>query len=221
MKKFFIISAILLIGSTSIFSQGWRFGIEASPQLSWMKSDKKIVDGDGTRFNLGYGLGIDYFFGKNYAFSTGITINNTGGKQKFKDSVFFNHNDTLLLANDASVSYKLQYLTIPLSLKFTTNEIGYITYYGQLGLTTQIRVKSTADIAANNYGIAAEKNKEDTRLFNVGYHIGAGIQYSLGGNTALVLGLIYNNGFTDVTNIKGCDDKTVINNITLKVGIIF
>ena len=42
-----------------------------------------------------------------------------------------------------------------------------------------------------------EDIKDDIQMFRVGLLIGAGIEYSLSGNTAIVAGVTYNNGFTN------------------------
>ena len=52
----------------------------------------------------------------------------------------------------------------------------------------------------------------------MGLIIGGGFQYSLGGNTALVLALIYNNGFTDVLQDK---EKVALKSLSLKLGVMF
>ena len=51
------------------------------------------------------------------------------------------------------------------------------------------------------------------------YFIGAGIEYSLGGNTALILGLYYQNGFWDITKTK--DYKVTIGSVSLRLGVRF
>jgi opacity protein-like surface antigen len=102
-------------------------------------------------------------------------------------------------------------------LKLRTNEIGYITYWGQFGLIAGFNIRSKADDIID-YELAKFSNdvstgwiktdlpsierpdediKDDIQMFRVGLLIGAGIEYSLSGNTAIVAGVTYNNGFTN------------------------
>ena len=47
------------------------------------------------------------------------------------------------------------------------------------------------------------KQMNELKMFNLSYHITAGIEYSLGGNTAMILGLNFDNNFLDITKDNG------------------
>jgi len=104
-------------------------------------------------------------------------------------------------------------------LKFKTKEIGYLTYFAHLGLTTQMNIKATGTSSDANSSLADDNISDEINFFNLGYHIGAGAEYSIGGNTALVFGLMYTNGFTDITSSS--DDKITTAGIALRLGILF
>jgi len=59
--------------------------------------------------------------------------------------------------------------------------------------------------------------------FNFSYHIAAGIEYSMGGNTEIVLGLGFENNFADITSDDGgqFQDKISQRMISLKIGVNF
>jgi hypothetical protein len=99
------------------------------------------------------------------------------------------------------VVYKIQYLVFPVGLKLQTNQIGYLTFFSDLGLDPKIAISRRADIASLN--ISGENTKYEINQFNLSYHIAAGIEYSLGGTTALVFGLNFDNNFIDVTTDNG------------------
>jgi len=80
-----------------------------------------------------------------------------------------------------------QYLVFPLGLKLQTNQIGYVTYFTDLGLDPKIVISGRADIPSLRKLMKNAIN--ELRMFNLSYHVTAGIEYSLGGNTALVFGL--------------------------------
>jgi hypothetical protein len=63
--------------------------------------------------------------------------------------------------------------------------------------------------------------------FNMSYHILAGIEYSLGGSTAFVLGLGFENNFLDVTKDYNNPpnnqpiDKITQNILKFRIGVNF
>lgn len=225
MKKI-IFSIFVLLITTSVFSQKARFGIIGSPEINWMKPDKKTVVNNGVHFGLSYGLAFDIPMGiENVMLTSGVLIDNAGGKLVYQDTVpFMTLDSTYLLDKTDEVAYKLQYLTIPIGLKLKTNEIGYMTYFAQIGLTTQLNIGAKAKVGNL---IDNEKINKEVGLINLNYHIGAGFEYSLSGKTSLLVGVYYNNGFIDVTSIPKelkdlrSADKIVLNNVSLKVGIMF
>lgn len=220
MKKRIVIYFVLIFISVSAFSQetNLRFGIFANPVISWLKPDVSNVSSKGNRLGFNIGLSIDRFFAKNYAFATGISIHNAGGSLFYKTASSIHTNvQKIDLPQNTKVTYKLQYLHIPVGIKLCSNEIGYNTFYGQVGLDAMINIKATgisSDRQLDNANISKEIN-----LINLGYHIGGGVEYSLGGNTKLTAGLMYVNGFTDVTE-RG-EDKVVLQNILIKLGVLF
>ena len=217
MKKYFFFFILTGI-SISLLSQDLTFSVVADPQLTWLKTDVDIVSNDGSVFGFNGGLVLDRYFADNYAFSTGIFLWHTGGKLLFADSTaiaFRTGKDTL--APNTSMAYHLQYITIPFSLKLNSNEIGYITFFAHLGVNNHISIGKTADVSSmdiDNVGIPDEIN-----FFNMSYFFGGGIEYSLGGNTALLFGIYYTNGFWDVTVPK--DYRTTLNALSLRLGVRF
>ena len=213
---------ILVISINQLCAQGVSFGIVASPQYAWLKSDIKNITTDGAKMGINFGLNADFFFTENYAISTGLTINHTGGILNYMDTTSFVSNDSVYdFGAETSVKYKLQYLEIPLGLKFKTKQLGYFTYYGQFGLTGYVNVAARMDV--EDYDISDAGITEEIALFNLGYHIGGGFEYSLGGSTAFTVGILYTNGFIDITSDDGnkAKDKAILNSMTLKLGMIF
>jgi hypothetical protein len=129
---------------------------------------------------------------------------------------FKTSDDTLTLAPGTLVKYRIQYLEVPLAFKFQSNQIGYFEYYAQFGLTGHVRVSANCTI--DDQKINKAGCKDEINLFNVGYNIGGGINYYFSKNTAITAGIIYTNGFIDITNN---DHKTLLKSITLKFGVLF
>ena len=217
MKKYLFIAILALI-SIKAFSQSTRFTVFVDPQFSWMSSDIKAVESNGSKFGVNIGLNVDKFFAPNYAIMTGISIDNTGGNLKFENQkILKTGSGNVELDPGSTIHYKMQYINVPLGLKLKTNEIGYLTFFTHLGLNGGINIKATAEV--DGIDLENENISEEIRLFNLGYFIGAGVEYSIGGNAALVLGLTYTNGFVDITD--GNDGKVTLGNFAIRIGILF
>lgn len=217
MKKYLFILIISLISIRS-FSQNIRFTVIVDPKFSWMKSDLKGVENDGSHFGVNIGLNVDKFFAPNYALMSGISIDNTGGKLNYDKVKYLDTKADIDSVNAGStLNYKLQYINVPLGLKLKTNEIGYLTFFTHLGLNGGINIKATGEI--DDYELNNQNISDEVKLFNLGYYIGAGVEYSIGGNAAVVLGLTYTNGFIDIT--KDSNSKVTLSNLAIRVGILF
>ncbi|MFW6224845.1 MAG: outer membrane beta-barrel protein [Bacteroidota bacterium] len=217
MKKLLIVLLVACFG-TNIHAGddgGLRFGINADPQLSWFSVVNDNSDPEGVSAGFNFGFFFDYFFAKNYAFNTGINLNNVRGNIKY-DTITFSSLDDDATKTDATYKYKLQYVKLPIGLKFLSNEIGYMKFYAHVGTMAEFNVSSKMVIENKEQNI-----QDDVALFNASYYFGGGIEYSLGGSTALCMGLIFQNGFMDVTTNKVPDDKSKLINLSLRLGIVF
>jgi hypothetical protein len=189
------------------------FGLHADPVISWFSTDVREIRNDGARPGFNFGLSYYKYFTPNYAFSTGISLLNAGGRLISSDTTvmeFSNFKSTVLPGN--SVVYKIHYLTIPVGLKLQTNQIGYITFFSDVGFDPKIVIGGKADIPSLN--ISGENAMNELRMFNLSYHITAGIEYSLGGTTAMVFGLNFDNNFLDITKDNG---NQPVDNVSHKI----
>lgn len=230
MKKLLIIASFILI-SMSIFAQeepAFHFGVKASPSLAWLRSDTKGYASDGSKFGFSYGLITDFNFASKYAFSTGIDITYRGGKFKTVQELKTIVNEDSVISTSAA--YVLQYLEIPITLKLKTNEIGSVTYYVQVGVAPGINIRARKNyesttqttVLGTQYTTTAEESKLDAQNeinnLNLSMIIGGGVEYTLSGQTVLVGGIQFNNGFLDVF-----DDTPKVNSnyLALTLGILF
>lgn len=198
--------------------QDLRFNFMANPQINWLSANEDDIDTDGVSIGLNTGIEMDWFFAERYAITSGITINNIGGKLIYQDSIDFNlDNERFNVPAGNSINYKLQYITIPLGIKFKTIEIGYATYWINAGVTPMINIRSKATDTDDI--LKKTSITEETALFNMNYFIEGGLEYSLGGSTAIVAGIGYNAGFIDVTSRAA--DKITTNSLSLVIGILF
>ena len=219
----FIITLLMLTTqSPDLFSQETRLSLWTDPLFSWFSSDTQESQNSGIRAGLNIGLGIDHYFRPNYALSTGIFLTTAGGNMVYSDTVLlrFKNSRTELVPGDKAI-YRLNYLTIPVGIKLRTHQIGYLRFYSNIGLDTRVAISRRINIPAQE--IKGESVTDELSLFNIGYHIHAGIEYSLGGSAAFIFGLGYENSFFDVTKDKNGlpDDRITQNLLLIKMGIAF
>lgn len=204
-KSTIILVFLLLTGYAAAQSTGdTRFTFVLSPQISWMKSDMDRVNNGGSKMGYNFGLLVDYFFGDNYAITSGLTINTTGGKLEYLSS----GNNTV----EARQRYNLRYIEIPMGLKLRSEDLKRMNIYGRFGLSPQLNIMAKDN---DDNGIS-----DEVKLLDLGYHIGGGIEYSVGGKNALVFGLLFNNGFMDITS-SSYHDKAILNRLVFEFGFIF
>ena len=217
LKKYFIISTLLFF-TYVLNAQKLQFGVFVNPGISWMKTDLSRIEGDGSRLGVNFGLTADKYFADHYAFATGISIHNIGGVLKYKEGkTLIANSGNLQVDSGGSVRYNLQYVHIPWALKFKTTEIGYTTFFAQLGVNTMINIRTRASV--KDQGIESEAVPKEINMFYMGYHISAGVQYKIVGTTALIGGISYMNGFIDIT--QNSDEKTVMHCFEVRIGVVF
>ena len=222
MKKLCFLIIIFFIAQTG-FSQNIRFGLKASPSLSWLKPDTKGLSSNGSKIGFSYGIMTDFGFTDNYYLGTGLDITYRGGSLTNTVTT----TDTLGISTtiENTVDYRLQYIELPITLKMKTNEIGYFTYFGQFGFAPGIRISSKGDFETKVSGQTGTINEDDVDLsdeinnLTLSLVISLGAEYNLGGKTSLLTAFTFNNGFVDVLDNK--DLKATSSYFALNLGIFF
>lgn len=197
----FVVAVSSIVNAQSDNDSKFNFGLKLSPTIAWFKAEGNGLKGAGSKIGFAYGLIADINFAKNYCFETGIDVTYRGGKTKYSPPIF---------GDEGTTSSTLQYVELPLTLKLKTNEIGYMTYFGRVGFAPGINIRATS---------GGESAKSAFQPINLSLLVGLGAQYSLGGKTALLVGLTYNNGFVDI--LKSNDSKIMSSYIALDLGIMF
>lgn len=250
MIKRALLAVLLLTAISATAQRSLRFGLTGSSSVSWIKPDTKGISNDGVSISTSYGFMMDLAIAgsENYALTTGFNISDLKGKVAYPTYETFDLGNGLELntiANSEGV-YKLRYLEIPALLKMKTNEIGYFTYFGQIGLVGGVRLRSLYDGKSTATGTNTEKpydneDATDIRLFRAALSIGGGLEWNLSGNTSLMGCIRYQNGFANIlkgdyyeidnnSNVKldtngdpitGPKKRGMLHQVELAVGIIF
>jgi hypothetical protein len=210
MKKISLIAVLFLITS-SAFAQ-WEIGIKITPSIA----TNRVVAPSAFGFNalnsktrFGGGVIADYFFGANYAFSTGLIYNGRGA------GVSYNRPGSTPVTR-ASDEFSIQYLEIPFTIKLYTNEIATDTkLYFQAGGSLDPRISGKV----NQEKLDPVTNNKNTRRFNIAdisVLIGAGAEMQLGESTRVFGGLSYHRGLLDIDNYYENKGQFNNNNIEIK-----
>lgn len=216
--RVFIILTLAFFLTIKLSAQSVRFGVHIDPQICWMSPEARDVNSEGTVFGIKGGLIIDRYFQDNYALTTGISMGTQGGKLLFDYQFPLKvYGDTDTLPAGTTLKYKLQYITIPLGLKLKSNQMGYSTFYVNLGFSNQLNLKSEAT-TENIDRLSDDSIKDEIGWYNLGYYFGGGVEYSLGKDTSILLGIIYHNGFLDVTTAA---PRVYSRILTLRLGVLF
>lgn len=223
MKKIAMACAFLfalssLAAQPGVDATGFRFGLQASPTFSWMRtSDKKI---EGTGINLGLKLAVqgEAFFAPNYALFTGIGLGfNQGGtlQNGYARGVFWKNSELTDVAlkdlpQNGKLHYRLNYVEIPLGLKLLAGQ-GKVRYYAEAPVfTLGFVTRALGDIRGTNNTSEDENIREDVNGLSLSWGLGGGIEYEVG-SVNLVAGISYQQQFTDATK----DDGRVYNTLNL------
>jgi len=243
---------ISISASAQEFSK-YRFGFKVEPNVSWFTPKEKYLDATDNKVRFSYGLNADFHFTENYAIGSGLLILTNGGELTYKRQIFESGKEYIV---ETTRDIAIKYVEIPITLKMRTNEIGYITYWGQFGIGLDIKVDARMD-ETYNYELVLEEQGWETatgkdaieeenvnlssevKPMRASLIIGAGIEYSVSGTTAILVGINFNNGFTNVLKRDGLktdssdqvifeegqpqkyDLNSISNSFGLTIGVLF
>ena len=239
MKRIFG-TLIILLFSTQINAQveaeiakNFRIGLKATPNLGWLAEDKNTTERNGMSLGFGYGLQTEFRLSSSLSFVTGLEVDYMAGginyisydstkTNPYNSSVHLMITDTDGNVTDTmqimSRKYGFNMVTIPLTIKGKTKEIGYLTYWGQFGFNASYLYKARASknsVYENNLqseldGQYAEIDVlNETNPLRLGLTLGFGAEYNLFGSTNLLFGINYNKG---ITNTLKKDSRSLLDN---------
>lgn len=213
-----------------------RFGVQASPVISFMYANDNQINSDGINLGLKLGLMAEYYFSETYAITSGLNMAfNHGGPMIYEVGGTFLPDSELSeeslreVADGTRIKYNLQYLEIPLGLKMRTEEFGYIRYFAEMPIFhLNILTRARGDIDGPEDQSENENISRDATFFNLTWGFGGGFEYSLSPNSSIVTGLYYHQSFVDITDDSGQknngrdeNSKGSFGLIQLRVGILF
>lgn len=203
----------------------FRLGISIAPAVDWFTSNTNEVSLDAARFKFGAGLMSELAFANNYALTIGLEWKGAGGALAYQNAYYIsqgqddNKNPFQLLTRN----YRNDYINIPVTMKLMTNEIGYFTYFAQVGFDLSVLVSAKAQDVGNLVErtdsmtinlTPKERDYQDvygqTSFANIRLRVGAGAEWNFSGNTSLVFSVTYHHGFIDV--LRDASDERIAEN---------
>ncbi len=205
----------------------FHFGLNFTPGIYWLTSNTSNNTTNGASFGYGYGANLEFYFTRNYGFLTGFEVTQIGAK--YTNTTALNTFIDSIVKHDETV----QYLQIPFELKLKTVPFKNMRYYGLVGLNFGFRLKATDNYFSENYNSVSmaptpyynevsgnnANISSQTDFFRVSLIIGAGVEYSIAGSTALQASITYNNCFTNLNNTSS--NAVNVKGIELMLGILF
>jgi Outer membrane protein beta-barrel domain len=213
MKKF-LLAALFIGASAASASAQVEIGVKLSPSVTNLRTEAPSARGfvnEKSKLTLGGGLVVDYFFGENYAFSSGLQLVGKGGTISYIDPA---------ISPNSRVTRKigLQYLEVPVTVKLFTNDITTDTkLYFQLGGTLGGAISGKID--GNKRYTDPGTGKESKALDHViipeaAVLLGVGAEYQVGQSTKVFGGFSYHRGLLNID--KYFDNERNFSDVTLK-----
>jgi len=221
MRKVKVLTVIVffaLLTNSNKSKAQFSFGVFADPQLSWFSSDTKKYDPNGPIASFNVGFSAEKYFAERYALSTGLSLNSLGGNIRFtEDFILKTRDGEYTLKSGDNLKLKAQYVTLPIGFKFRTNQIGYNTFFATIGLKGNIKLKG---FAWNDTNTVEKETATDHFSWGfASYYIGAGMEYSLGGESALQFGVTFTDGLSKFLDLN----NGVLSSqcLSLRIGVVF
>lgn len=226
-----------------------RFGFKVTPNINWVRILEGRMENNGNSLGISYGIMADFNIGDNssYWLGTELIITNMPGKIAAIDTLYNTASlSSGVPYSNAEFDYKLQYIQLPVTLKLKTGEIGNLRWWGQFGLSPGILIQNKVTTnttepfykpGTNSHSPNSENNDpldfegitdgnevkgrfiDDVRFYRLGLVLGAGVEFSISGNTSAILGLRFDNGFTDLFGDKAVKGRN--NYLGIQAGVFF
>lgn len=220
MKRFILSCFLIAIVITGYSQKHIRLSFIGDPSVNWMRTSNSVTEHGKPILGYDFGLNADCYFSEDerYSILTGIQISNTGGEISYHSNSGFPFSRITLPAL-SKIKYQIRYVEIPLALKLKTDQFNRARYWGLFGLSAMVNIASKG---TSNDGTLKKANiNDEVNLFNLAMNVGIGFDYDIGGNNSVTTGLIFQNGLMDVTTDNTFSDRTIINSLKLKIGLIF
>lgn len=238
MKRFLLLFVFVGMQTLALAQTSYdrlRFGLQLTPNFSWVSPQSRFTNAESSGFGFGYGLMAEYKLTDNYFFHSGFGITQLSHFLSLDSNTYRTPASTQQKIYNVNYRYRLQYIEIPLAIKMRTNQIGAIRMYGTFGVEAGILVQGKAQVKngspifdpdefffinrSEDEVLAGVTFSDNVNVFRMSLLMGAGIEYLLSGNTHLLAGVRFNNPFTE--QFSGPQMTARVPYTALHLGIFF
>ena len=207
-------------------------GLVVGAGLNFTQPETNLISKAGTGSDLLVGMSVDWHFLDNIALSTGLEFEFDRFRHSFNDSVYMEYFDREVLTKSPEQTadgamllderrYRSIYAVLPIMIKFQTNYLGYLRYFGKFGIRNSFLLQSRGDNYGSNinpstFTITAGEELLDMRIpgdmsfYKGSIGLSGGAEWNFSGGTSLVGELGYYYGFTNLHSgdaLTGDKDK--------------
>lgn len=226
-KKFLTFIVVLFAFITFVDStakarsvEEWQFGIHVDPAVNWFFSDSPYLTNSGGQFGFRGGVEVTWNPMEVLGVLSGVSYDLRMADLKYADTAMLVHpkyGDPLLMTKGSVLETSAQYLYIPIGIKLRAVEIGYWGITGAVGISCDILLSQR--VKSKNMGLQKSVAEDFFTWGYPGYFLRFGAEYSLGGRSAIDMGLAYHGVFSAVA--KPGIGKLFYHNLSFRVGFIF
>ncbi len=201
------------------------FSMHFDPLISWFSTDSYDTRSDGVVPGFNFGISHNSYFSPNYSFYSGINIIKAGGRLINRETTRFelkNYSSSIFTVEPGeAITYRITYLSIPLGLNLKSDQIGFGRFFTDLGFAPEIVIGSRADIPSLN--IKGGNASPELNIFNVSFHIMAGMEYPLAGSNNFIFGIGFDKNLFDITSDNGDQPTNVVTQkmLLFRLGMTF
>ena len=197
-------------------------GLVLGAGLNFTEPETNLISKAATGTDLLVGMTVDWHFADNIALSTGLEFEFDRFRHGFNDSVRIDYFDREILTSSSEQKvegtmllnerrYRSVYATIPVMIKFQTNYLGYLRYFGKFGIRNSFLLKSRGDNYGSDFDLSTFTVTEGAELLDMripgdmsfyrgSIGLSGGAEWNFSGGTCLVGELGYFYGFTNLHN---------------------
>jgi opacity protein-like surface antigen len=199
MKKVVLIVVVTLLGLGNINAQEVKFGAKVGLNSSNLRGD---MDFD-SKIGFNAGAFTEISFSDKFIFQPELLFSAQGAK--FEES-----------EGNATVSIKVNYLNIPLMLKYGVTDKLFLEFGPQLGFL--LSAKSKYEVAYGGETDSGEQDiKDSSKSFDFGLNFGASFDVA----EKIMIGVRYNLGVSNINDDDRDDDKAQNAVFSLSLGYRF
>ncbi|GAB3637788.1 hypothetical protein GCM10027422_33780 [Hymenobacter arcticus] len=228
MKKILLTVAALAVAPAA-FAQV-EIGLKVSPSITYLRTDSPSAtsfQSESSKFSFGGGIFMDYFFGENYAFNTGLFLTGKGGTISYLERPLSSSTSGTRIDQKIAI----QYLEIPATIKLFTNEIApatrvYFQVGGSVAFPVSTRINGDKFYTDSYNGFAQTDASKHVFAVDANLIGGLGVEYQLGKSTKVLTGISYHHGLIDLDRYfeknRGFSDVNIKNSVfALDLGLKF